>query len=277
MRIAAWLALLSYLCAFNCSRDYPIFEKVGGRFPLTVGNEWRLSGEYRIEFYRGTPPGFENPWVKRYSIHWQIVHKDVLDGHRSYVLKNEWYQDGGEGFSLHWYTDSWEGSSGLYNIGYSGAGAVDPPKLPEGYGFEFAGQKFSSSEEILDWIVGVHLSKEDTILRIPPERVLEYPLEVGREWIAFVGLFGPVRRKVVDREPVTTNAGTFYCYEVEVTIEFTELLLREPLIYYEWFSNEGLVKRWICITGQWTDPYGNPQGTYEMTDIYLLENYSIKH
>lgn len=275
IRIIVWLAILPSICFLNCSRDYPLFEKPNGRFPLRVGNEWWLRREWKIEFHNGHPLGFEDPWVERYSIHWEIVDRDILEGYKSWVLKNEWYKYGeGGDSSFYWYTDSWEGTPGLYNIGYTRGGGPQPPKLPRGYRLNFAGEEFSSWDELSDWLSSGQLVKKDTVVKIPPEVILEYPLEVGKEWIAIEGLFGPVKRRVVGRETVITKAGNFYCYKVEVTLDYEPW--QYSMIQYDWFSDEGLVKRYIWFTGEWTDPWGNPAGTFEITDVYLLDNYSTK-
>ncbi|MHA2601287.1 MAG: hypothetical protein AM324_004050 [Candidatus Thorarchaeota archaeon SMTZ1-83] len=277
MRRVAWVAFLSCLLNFHCSRDYPLFEKPEGRFPLSVGNRWELSRETRWEFFDGVPPGIEYPLVYRSTVYWEIVARDFLKGYGSYVLKNEWYEIGGErDFSLHWYTDSWKGDPGLYRIGYTWGGGVPPPKLPQGHRLKLGDYEFGFWEEI-PYLSSVQcLAKEDIFVIIPPEVVLEWPLEVGMEWMAHRSPLSTVRKKVVDRETVVTGAGTFSCYRIEVIREFGPLFLLDPLVSYEWFSDEGLVKRSTEMTGEWTDPYGNPSGTFVVTDVYLLESYCIR-
>ena len=112
----------------------------------------------------------------------------------------------------------WERSHGLYHIGYTVGRGLLLPKLTQGYRLRFAGQEFTSWEEIFTWASGWDLTKQDTIVRIPPRKVLEYPLEIGKHWVAFDDVWLQTRR-VIDKELVTTRAGIFSCYKIEVVGE----------------------------------------------------------
>lgn len=271
MKLAVRVLCLICLLTLHCSRDYPLFEKSHGRFPLSVGNEWWLSEEWKVESSPGSRPGLENLWSRRCSIHWTIAGRETLAGHRSYVMKKELHyeEDNVKGYLLDWYTDSWGVSQGLYHIGTIGGGR-HPAKLPYRHRLKFAGEAFGSFQEIFDWVSGHGLLKQDPTIRIPPRRVLEYPLEVGKEWIAFDDGWLQTR-KVVDTEPITTKAGTFFCSKIKVIGE----IWKDSMVWYDWFSDEGLVKRYIWATGEYTGPWGNPDGTWVLTDVYLLEDYSI--
>jgi hypothetical protein len=271
-RLIVWVGLLGALCFLHCSEDYPIFEKRDGRFPLRVGNWWILSEERTIDFYPEAPSWInENPWVHRDSVYWEIIDKDILRGYSTYVLKNELLGDESS-YSLEWYTDYWGTRHGLYDIGYWNAGAsVIPPKASAKYKLVFMDREFKSPQEIFDWARGLRTYKGDSIaVRIPPRKVLEYPLEVGKEWVAFDELWLQTR-KVIGRENITTSAGTFLCYKIEVIGEFW----KDFLVWYDWFSSEGLVKRYFWYTGDVIDELGNLVGIYESTIIYLLEDYFI--
>lgn len=270
-KLIVWLIILSSFFILHCSRDYPIFEQKDVKFPLSIGNWWKLSRKWKMVF---NPP--VSPWgdsiVLYYSIHWEIVDKDNLCGYQSYVLQNEYYEENeGYFYTLDWYTDFWGGRHGLYHIAYSGVGGLPIKFLTvPGYKFKFAGRTFNSPHEILLWIQGLEPCKEDTTLRIPPRKVLVYPLKIGKEWIAFDDPWLQTR-KVVGRETIITPEGTFLCYKIEVVGE----VWKDYMVWYDWFSNKGLIKRYIWFTGYMTDEHGNIIGTLESTDIYLLEGYFI--
>ncbi|MCK4306657.1 hypothetical protein KAW50_00355 [candidate division WOR-3 bacterium] len=260
------VALVCFLFLLSCSRDYPILKEMNVRFPLSSGNWWVLSREWKIVF---NPPSQESRF-SRDSIHWEIVDKDIFHSYSSYVLKNELYEERGRYFySLDWYTDNWNGNDGLYNIGYWNAGGGLAPAKSK-YKLLFRGKEFNSPEEIFEWVQGFKSCKGDTHVRIPPRKVLEYPLAIGKEWVSFDDAWLQTR-KVVDKETVTTPAGSFSCYKIEIIGE----VWKDGGIWYDWFSNEGLVKRYFWFKGIWVDENGEVRGTWESTDIYLLEDFSV--
>jgi hypothetical protein len=270
-KIIILVGFLSLLFLLDCSRDYPIFEEKNVKFPLSVGNSWTLKREFKIVFH---PP--VSPWgdslVWHDSIYSKIIDRDILQGHESYILQNDYYEeDRSHFFSLEWYTDSWDGCPGLYEIGHTRGG---PPKALPGYKFRFAGREFNSPYEISLWIQGLRPCKGDTITRISPRKVLMYPLYIGKEWVAFNEPSVCLQtRKVVDKELVTTPAGDFSCYKIEVVNEYT--LVKNSIIWYDWFSNKGLVKSYSWSISELVDENNNKVGTCEITDVYLLEDYCI--
>lgn len=269
-----WLLLLSLLSILNCSRDYPIFEIKGGRFPLSVGNWWKLSREWESVIHPSLPP-WEHHMTGLDSVYWEIIERDILCGYRSFVLKNEYTEEGGGHFlTFDWYTDFWDGWDGLYQIGYAGAGELPPEPFP-GYRFRFAEKEFGSPSQILWWICGTTLGPADTTLRIPPRKVLVYPRRIGEEWVAFDDPWLQVRQ-LVGWENVRTPRGAFACWKIQVLSDYDgDGEWNEDIIWYDWFANEGLIKRHLWSTGDVTDPWGNPVGTWEGTQIWLLEDYSI--
>jgi hypothetical protein len=270
-RIIVWVGFLSLLLFPHCSRDYPISQEKDVRFPLCVGNWWTLSREWKMVFDQPVSP-WGDSIVYRDTIYWEIMGRDVLQGYKTYVLHNELRDEqGGSTYSLNWYSESWDGCQGLYSIGYWNAGgSVIPPRFPKKYKFVFADREFDSPAEIFEWACGKTASKGDTILRIPPRKVLVYPLEIGKEWVAFDDPWLQVR-KVVGKESVSTPAGHFPCYQIQVLGDWSE-----GMTWYDWFWNKGLVKRCFWSTGKVIDENGREVGTYESTDIYLLEDCSVR-
>ncbi|MCK4595863.1 hypothetical protein KAT73_03700 [candidate division WOR-3 bacterium] len=51
----------------------------------------------------------------------------------------------------------------------------------------------------------------------------------------------------------------------------------EDAVWYDWFSNEGLVKRYFWFRSDAVDPSGNFIGTYKFTCIQSLENYYVAY
>ncbi len=269
-KVFSSVALVCFLLLLSCSRDYPISKEMDVRFPLSVGNWWALSREFKMTF-SPTHSYFGDTFVVRDSIYWEIVNKDIIQGYSSYVLKNELYELGEKYSSLKWYTDNWDGNYGFYDIGYSSGGGL-PIMSDKKYKLVFAGKEFNSPKEIFEWVQGFKSYKGDTIVRIPPRKVLEYPLSIGKKWVSFDDVWLQTR-EVIDMETITTPAGDFSCYKIEVKIMGE--IWGDDMVWYDWFSNEGLVKRYFWSKGIWVDETGNIYGTYQCTDIYLLEDFSV--
>ncbi len=294
-KINITFSIFGFLLLFaSCSRDYPLHKKGSDlRFPLSVGNWWQYE---RVWTFEGIP------WVEDtlYSnVHWKIVDRDnLLSKYDTYVLQGiesseEWQNT--EGFD--WYTENWEGEDGLFHIAYSGGGPL-PPKSLYPYRIRFMDEEFNSPSEVFDYVCGkperyikqgalividtfvldtlividTFIIDIDTTIRVPPRKVLVYPLWVGKEWVAFDDVWLQ-KRKVVGVETITTPAGDFLCYKIQVYADMWD----EDAVWYDWFSGEGLVKRYFWWRGAATDPDGNIIGTFESTDIRLLQDYSVRY
>jgi hypothetical protein len=262
------LVALAGLVLCNCSKDYPIFGKTSGRFPLDQGNWWKLS--YEWSYVRKSGP-FDSLGTSG-ELLWDIIDRDVLAGHESYVLRDTYYEETGSTYtSLAWYTDFWKGWEGLFEIGYAWGGSPGPLGDFSGYKFKVAGKVFDSPREVLLWVSGMVPTQGDTTVRIPPRKVLAYPLSLGKKWVAFDWPWLQ-EREVIDFEDISVIAGIFPCWKIRV---LGEVLDQDDIIWYDWFSDQGLVKRYICFEHELLDPYGNPVGTYESKEVYLLESYCI--
>lgn len=271
-RVIAVGVLTLVLGFVSCSRDYPIFVGTSGTFPLTCGNWWRLTHHWTFVMQPYSSP---QPDTLVYSgqIHWEIIDSDVLAGHRSYVLRNEYQEDlsGSTYVTLDWYANFWDGSNGLFHIGYAGAGNVIPPEPFSGWKFRVGNRDFCSPHEVYLWAQGFSSFQEDTTVRIPPRKVLVYPLTMGKEWVAFDDVWLQVR-KVIGSERISTSAGIYTCWKIKVSGETLDTL---GIVWYDWFGDEGLVKRYFYSEGFIVDPYGSPIGTWESTETYLLQDYRI--
>lgn len=259
---------LGFLCLFvSCSRDYPIHEE-DRLFPLSVRNEWQYEREWTLEIFPS-----QKDLTRTTRIFWKIIDRDRLRGrYNTHILQEiEVSEERETWVSFNWYAEDWEGQEGLYHIAYARAGPR-PPKLTSPYKIKFAGKEFNSPEEIFDYVRGIRCVKSDTIIRIPPRKVFVYPLYIGKEWVAFDDIWLQTRR-VIGMETITTPAGEFLCYKIQVSGEMWD----ENAVWYDWFSKEGLVKRYFWWRGEARDEHGDIIGTIESTDIRLLVDYSVRY
>ena len=252
----------------GCSRDYPRLESPI-MFPLGIGNRWTLSC---VRKFIPEDMGLQSDTtLYKYELNWQIMGRDVIAGHPAFVLYGEITR--GRSFrrsSITWYTEEWQATPGLYRIAQytQGIGDIPIPKcMFNGCKVKACGREFNSVDEFVLWVNGCY-TKFDTVLIIPPYKVLEYPLTVGKEWIVHKTSLST--RRVVAYERVTLPAGTFFCYRVEIVVEVVP-----DLIFYEWFANVGLVKHYLDVPILIVTPWGDSH-RYRFVEIWELIDYEIK-
>ncbi|MCK4595862.1 hypothetical protein KAT73_03695 [candidate division WOR-3 bacterium] len=192
--------IFGFLLLFaSCSRDYPLHEK-DTQFPLSVGNWWQYEEVWIIEDVKPIKDDINHNG----TVHWKIIDRDAVGRERydTYVLECNDYSEWSEPYySFNWYSESWEGESGLFHIAHWGVG-TSCPKLFLPYKIKFMKREFNSPDEVFDYIRGFIYTKEDTSLRVPPRKVLVYPLWFGKEWVVFDDAWLQERR-VVDMETIS--------------------------------------------------------------------------
>ncbi len=92
----------------------------------------------------------------------------------------------------------------------------------------------------------VGYSDPDPYLYDPPYIILDFPLSAGKEWIAYSWDFGIANSAVVGAERIDVEYGSFIC-DVLLTrvINGFEQDADTILVTYEWFSNDGLIRKEI--------------------------------
>ncbi len=73
--------------------------------------------------------------------------------------------------------------------------------------------------------------------------VYKYPLSIGKTWVSFHQPFIQTR-EVIGLEMVKVRAGTFFCTKIKSTVgEPFFMPPSEPLVYYDFVSEQGLILR----------------------------------
>ena len=87
-------------------------------------------------------------------------------------------------------------------------------------------------------------SDPDPYLYDPPHIILDFPLSAGKEWIAYSWDFGTASTAIVGAEQIEVEYGLFIC-DVLLTRVFNgfEQDADTILVTYEWFSNDGLIRK----------------------------------
>ncbi len=89
-------------------------------------------------------------------------------------------------------------------------------------------------------------SDPDPYLYDIPHIILDFPLSAGKEWIAYSWDFGVANSAVVGAERIDVEYGSFIC-DVLLTrvINGFEQDADTLSVTYEWFSNDGLIRKEI--------------------------------
>ncbi len=104
-------------------------------------------------------------------------------------------------------------------------------------------------------VVGSRSSDGPPLRREEDRVVLVYPLTAGAQWVSFTVPFHQWR-VVEDRETLSFPFGEFQTMRVRTSSDFGG----QPMVFYDWVANEGLVRRWMQFETVFAGQDG-PEGT----------------
>ncbi len=180
---------------------------------------------------------------------------------------------------------------GLYSLGYrSASGASVMPKVianeqETGTGFyiKFDGKYFTSIRaltEYVEFIVQLQYDDpDDIIIEDRPLKVIPRYMNTGRQW-TFRTKGNPWRidKRILGKEIIEVPAGQFECYKVQWLIDLGDTgEWDERLLYYDYISDKGLIKRELYFKDQHWTPYPSPdqKGYFDMSDISVLKELDV--
>ncbi len=146
---------------------------------------------------------------------------------------------------------------------------------------------FSSIEELEAYVTGEMVNpgynnnKSDTVpggdemyFEHPPVKSLVYPMNKNSEWIyREQSIAGTMIKNVVGEEWVSTQAGTFWCYKVQLIYSNAS---QTNIMRYDYISSKGLVKQQVDIKDvAIMDQEGNIIGVFDIHDEFRLTDYYI--
>ena len=162
-------------------------------------------------------------------------------------------------------------NSGLMNYGYNNYPTNILPKKNSKLQLRFEGNSYDSFEQIIKtYEESLFFSKSagDTIIYFNyPRTVFKYPINIGDEW-AYSTSFVLINKKVIGKEMVSTSAGNFDCYKIQLLYPGGQLDNGE---YYQYVCEKGLIKQVITFhnieitTIQYPDGIGTADITSEWT------------
>jgi hypothetical protein len=114
----------------------------------------------------------------------------------------------------------------------------------------------------------------DTIIfEDPPVLTLKYPITIGSQW-TYRYDYHPWRidKRVVGREDIHLNIGTFNCYHIQWLYDFDhDGNWDEDIWIDDYICEKGMIKRTFSFIGvYYSDENGNVLGSFDMTQEYRL-------
>ncbi len=233
-------------------------------YPLQTGKKW----EYKRTFthFNFRPDSLQN--IRKNdstitsTVAIRVVGKAMLRDSVQTILLRETLTDS----TMMVVDDSYYANldDGLYFYAYHGPGYVIPKSAINRKIF-FKGRYFNSIREITSFITKAipenHGLADSIIYEIPPLQSLKYPLAKGSQWTyRQPGKPWHIDKKVQSFEKVTVDAGGFVCYKIQWLYDMDHNgHWDEDIVFYDYVSQCGLVKRSILFKDQIIYNGGSPQ------------------
>ncbi len=269
-------------------------------YPLREGNVWEYEREFGVYNFRSS----ENPdsviESEEMFIHAKSTVRSngmvtldmfadipgaVIELEQAYI--EDW--DSFELTSWNYYTQT---GDGLYMVGYkSASGAPAMPKITaegnnrnNGFYILFDGKYFPSLRavsEYVEFMVQSHYDDPgDFIIEDTPPKVLPRYMNTGAQW-TYRSKGNPWRvdKRVLGKEIIEVPAGQFDCYKVQWLVDLSDTgEWNEELIFYDYFSDDGLIKREFYFKDNpWIQTHSpDPIGYFDGHDISVLTGLELK-
>lgn len=146
--------------------------------------------------------------------------------------------------------------SGLMRYAYFSDGTnFGPFRNENNYTLSLNGREFGSVRDLINYYnYDFYYSKDnqvnDTVLYFdnPPVTAVKYPVVTGTEWDFYRVLTTRLTKKYTGYEYVVSNDKTYYCVKIRKQWYNNNSLVPDShLIFYDYFSKEGMVKRDFTI------------------------------
>jgi hypothetical protein len=258
-------------------------------YPLAIGNRWEYTGKsFSFNFQPDTISDF---WLFDTAYLTSTIEITGIQPLPDSVYIHVFHETLVEQTLMHgdtFYTDHYFGETekGFFYHGYSGSAGVGaaPLKLrPHGL-IHFKGRVFNSIDELLalveDGVEAFQKRYKTTMYEDGPLTSLQYPLTVGSQWTyRHQGDPWRIDKRVQDTHQVKVPAGRFECFEIQWLYDMDEDgQWDDDIIFFDYYSDVGLVKRSILFKGLIFSGYEYPDslGTCDAKHEFLLTGYHLE-
>ena len=244
-------------------------------FPLKIDNKWEYAITFSTFNIRGDTTGINLNTTIVANVVLETVRKDTLqNGVKTFVFHET---QTFESISLESETYYNNEVNGLFLYARSGEHATLLKSAAKGR-LLYRGRFFNTVREILAFIerniVNGVITIDTLIVEDPPFKSLQYPLEIGSQWIYSTNNFSTTEKKVLAKEKVETPAGDFDCIKIQWINN-----LDTDLEFFDFICSKGLVKRSITAKDIRVTSSENPDGTGALLDTKIefeLANFDLE-
>ena len=236
------LSALFFSCEFSSDANLPAkFE-----YPLKIGNNWEY--ERVFEHFNFRPDSIKNIFPSLIYINTSTVEviKDTTlqDSLQCKIVQQNYFDEQQELLSWGFYANK---TDGLYEYAYKNAGAnVVMPKKQNEFKFIIAGVSFRKIRDASDYLekfLPSYNSMNDSLIYWDQQRkVLTYPPQIGEEWLFHQGIPFTIHKKIVGKESVSTETGSYDCYKIQYLYESN---FSVNITFYDYVCEKGLIRRSI--------------------------------
>jgi hypothetical protein len=285
MRKVIFAPLLLFCFQFiNCEQSKNPIGNLYSDFiyPIEIGNSWEYDRTFILFNFR--PDSIKHlismsDTFKTYSST-EIRNKEMLkDSMLTYQFIESMVEDTATFTGEYYYSNQ---ADGLYLYAYEGASHT-LPKSGVSNKIIFRGLYFNQVQEITNYLTsfdyGRILFVDSLNYENPPLQIIKYPLKEGLQWtLRETGNPFRLDRIILSEEIIQVSVGEFDCIKIQNLYDLNgDNNWDEDIMYTDYLSNEGLIKRVIYIKDlKLTDFSGQVIGEFDTIDESILKSFILK-
>ena len=257
MKFIKILLLSTSVLFFSCSEDSVNPENIpqdNFTYPFSINSFWYYGTKNFVTNLRpdSLSSVFSTDTISGYGgatfLKDTIINNDTLR-----LFRNSHSDEVHAHTSLEFYKQT---DSGLIRHAfYSNGTNFGPFRHEKKFTFSINGKEFHSARDLInfynnDFNINYDNPAEDSVLFFdnPPVTMVKYPVVTGTEWNFYSVLSIRLTKKYLGYETIVSNDKSYYCVKIQKQWYNNNSLVPDPhLIFYDYFSKDGMVKRDFTI------------------------------
>ena len=257
MKFIKILLLSTSVLFFSCSEDSVNPENIpqdNFTYPFSINSFWYYGTKNFVTNLRpdSLSSVFSTDTISGYGgatfLKDTIINNDTLR-----LFRNSHSDEVHAHTSLEFYKQT---DSGLIRHAfYSNGTNFGPFRHEKKFTFSINGKEFHSARDLInfynnDFNINYDNPAEDSVLFFdnPPVTMVKYPVVTGTEWNFYSVLSIRLTKKYLGYETIVSNDKSYYCVKIQKQWYNNNSLVPDShLIFYDYFSKDGMVKRDFTI------------------------------
>ena len=257
MKFIKILLLSTSVLFFSCSEDSVNPENIpqdNFTYPFSINSFWYYGTKNFVTNLRpdSLSSVFSTDTISGYGgatfLKDTIINNDTLR-----LFRNSHSDEVHAHTSLEFYKQT---DSGLIRHAfYSNGTNFGPFRHEKKFTFSINGKEFHSARDLInfynnDFNINYDNPAEDSVLFFdnPPVTMVKYPVVTGTEWNFYSVLSIILTKKYLGYETIVSNDKSYYCVKIQKQWYNNNSLVPDShLIFYDYFSKDGMVKRDFTI------------------------------